>query len=41
MAKASSRKVKLGTTKASSGSVPCNMCKGTGRLKEGYNRKKK
>lgn len=33
--------VKLGASKSSSGTVPCNMCKGTGRLKAGYNKKKK
>ena len=30
-----------GAKSSSSGTVPCNMCKGTGRLKSGYNKKKK
>lgn len=30
-----------GTKSSSSGTVPCNMCKGTGRLQSGYNKKKK
>lgn len=25
----------------SSGTVPCNMCRGSGRLPKGYNKKKK
>lgn len=29
------------TSSGASGTVPCNMCKGTGRLKAGYNKKKK
>lgn len=32
--------VKGGGT-SSSGTVVCNMCKGTGRMKAGYNKKKK
>lgn len=30
-----------GTSTTASGTVPCNLCKGTGRLKAGYNKKKK
>lgn len=30
-----------GTSSKSSGTVPCNLCRGTGRLKAGYNKKKK
>lgn len=29
------------TSSKSSGTVPCNMCKGTGKLPSGYNKKKK
>lgn len=29
-----------GTKTSSSGTVPCNVCHGTGRLKSGYNKKK-
>ena len=29
-----------GTNSSSSGTVPCNVCKGTGRLSKGYNQKK-
>ena len=42
MAKASVRTVKgNGTKSGASGTVPCNLCHGTGRLKSGYNKKKK
>lgn len=42
MAKATKTTVKISSKKsASSGTVPCNMCKGTGRLPSGYNKKKK
>lgn len=30
-----------GAKTGASGTVPCNMCKGTGRLTAGYNKKKK
>lgn len=30
-----------GTSSKLSGTVPCNMCKGLGRLPAGYNKKKK
>lgn len=34
--------VKINSSKSSSGgTVPCNICKGTGRLQAGYNKKKK
>lgn len=32
---------KKGTSASVSGSVPCNICKGTGRLPKGYNKSKK
>lgn len=35
------KKTVKSTPSKSSGTVPCNMCKGTGRLKSGYNKKKK
>lgn len=43
MAKITTKKttVKLGKSSSSSGTVPCNMCKGTGKLPKGYNKKKK
>lgn len=44
MAKATSikRTVKgIGNKSGASGTVPCNLCRGTGRLKAGYNKKKK
>lgn len=44
MAKATSTSTKTvkggGTNSGSSGSVPCNLCKGTGRLPKGYNKRK-
>lgn len=30
-----------GTNSTSSGTVACNLCRGTGRLPKGYNQKKK
>lgn len=33
--------VKGTSSSGASGTVSCNMCKGTGRLKAGYNKKKK
>lgn len=30
-----------GNKSGASGTVPCNMCKGLGRLPAGYNKKKK
>ena len=32
---------KFDKTNSSGGTVSCNMCRGTGRLKSGYNKKKK
>lgn len=42
MAKATKVTVKgNGNKSGTSGTVPCNLCRGTGRLKAGYNKKKK
>lgn len=42
MAKITTTTVKGGgTNSTSSGTVPCNVCHGTGRLKAGYNKNKK
>lgn len=42
MAKATRITIKSSGKKGnSSGTVPCNMCKGTGRLPSGYNKKNK
>lgn len=41
MAKITTKTVKLGTTKGSGGSRPCNICHGTGRVPKSYGKKKK
>ena len=44
MAKATSTKRTVkgnGTKSGASGTVTCNLCRGTGRLQSGYNKKKK
>lgn len=40
MAKASTRTVKIGTSKSSGGTMPCNICHGTGRVKKPTQKKK-
>lgn len=40
-AKVTKTTITLGTKSKTSGTVHCNICKGTGRLKTGYNKKKK
>ena len=39
MAKITTKTVKLGTTKSSSGTRPCNICHGTGKVPKSHKKK--